>query len=187
MCKSPQGSSLNYSKIFEHSEKLYFVDDVHKLLILPIPKAGCTSWKMTLLNSSRLSGPHLQNVTVHNKDIFREHGFRIFKELAMEEKTDIFESYYKILSVRHPFDRLESAYIDKIVQYTKDPQYKIYLLNFKYGIGNYSKDISLSNLTFEDFLNGVMGYPERHWDSYQKTAFPCVANLRYVDCKKLKA
>ena len=177
-CKSQRVANLNYSQIFQHSEKFYFADDTHKLLALPVPKAGCTSWKMTLLNNSQLAGAHLANRSVHNKAIFREHGFRIFQELQLKEKAKIFDSYFKIVGVRHPFDRLESAYMDKVLDYKSDPGCKRTIVQFLKGKANYAKEDIQSNVTFEDFLTGVMGVQNRHWTNYVELALPCDANLR---------
>ena len=82
------------------------VDDKHKLIYCPIPKIGSTTWARYL--NSAMGHGKLNNTAG-----------QVTKSLSMytdEEAEYRLTNYMKILVVRHPLDRLVSAYKDKIYQ-----------------------------------------------------------------------
>ena len=179
-CGETTRRNFNYSELFQYSQLFYLADDFHKVLFLPIPKTGCSTWKMAILNNTQTAGPELKGVCPHNKKIIQKYGLRMFRYLTLKERAKLFESYYKVLTVRHPLDRLESAYTDKIVFFNQSShKYVIGLLTYKYGEGNFStKDLHQYDLTFDDFLPFAMKIYDRHWGNFNKVARPCVSNFR---------
>ena len=88
----------------------FFVNDQRKYIYCPIPKAACSSWKLTLL---RLTGKDISNViSVH----YAKQTDKILKRAEHYNATELesrLKNYYKFMFVREPLERLVSAYRDK--------------------------------------------------------------------------
>ena len=160
------------------------VDDVHRVLLLSIPKTGCTAWRWTIYNSIFQPNTTLQDGQkikyIHDTYYLKDKGFRDFSSLSETEKEHLFGRYFNILSVRHPLDRLESCYIDKIVNYKQvSPSYRVGVLHHKQKIegGSLTSKLDLNtNVTFEDFLSFVLVASNEHWNSVERLALPCQMN-----------
>ena len=166
--------------------KNIMVDDKHRMLLLSIPKSGCTVWRWTIYNS--IVNPNIQIQDgqkikfIHDVKYLQGKGFRDFRALPQEEKDRLFKSYFNILSVRHPLDRLESCYIDKIVNYRMvDPSYRrgvvYHKLRMENSSSNLKPDLNMK-VTFEDFLSYILTKPNGHWDSVMHLAMPCQINYK---------
>ena len=76
-----------------------------------IPKAACTTWKRTLVRSLVNDSTTVRGV--HKDEKMEEYGLRRLNAFRKEEIHKILASYYKFMVVRHPFERLVSAYRNK--------------------------------------------------------------------------
>jgi hypothetical protein len=109
---------------FQPSYNEMYVDDARQYIYCLVSKASCTSWKRTLL---KLSG----NMTTSNKllntshelkfGVVHNHAFsdRILKRLVLFTPDEIrfrLNNYFKFMFVREPFERLLSAYRDKMLR-----------------------------------------------------------------------
>ena len=99
-----------------------FISDQRKYIYCPIPKAACSSWKLTLL---RLTGKDLSNViSIHT--VFWQTNDRFLKRAvhysATQRETRV-KTYFKFMFVRDPLERLVSAYLDKCF---RDPNYRMF-------------------------------------------------------------
>ena len=91
-------------------------DDIHNFILFSVPKAGCTSWKSFLIEST------ISNLTVKVKHV-RAHDFENMKTVGLYllnsyNKVSILQrlnSYVVALTVRHPFSRLESGFKGKVL------------------------------------------------------------------------
>ena len=88
----------------------FFVSDQRKYMYCFIPKAACSSWKLTLL---RLTGKNISFITnVHNG----AHTDKVLKRAVhynATERESHLKKYFKFMFVREPLERLVSAYLDK--------------------------------------------------------------------------
>ncbi|XP_069982069.1 carbohydrate sulfotransferase 11 isoform X2 [Penaeus vannamei] len=163
----------------------FLVDDKHKAIYCYVPKTACTNWKRLWMILTGLvevkdpkeihsSIPHL----VHNK-------MRLVRQkLTKSQVQKKLETYTKMIVVRHPFERLLSAYLDKFV----DPGSSFYKKSFALPIMQKyrGKDSHVSEtgdgLTFGEFVKYVTSLKQyRHFDEHWKPAaelcYPCA--VRY--------
>ncbi|XP_078000447.1 carbohydrate sulfotransferase 11-like [Glandiceps talaboti] len=84
----------------------FLVDDAYKIIYFWVPKVASGNWKSTLchLKESYSNGQWTPNF--HNKNL----GIPSLQEYPDEERKKRMNSYFKYVFVRHPFERLLSAY-----------------------------------------------------------------------------
>ncbi|XP_077863944.1 carbohydrate sulfotransferase 9-like [Saccoglossus kowalevskii] len=89
-----------------------YVDDEYKLVYCPVPKVATSNWRRVLMV---MGGCY--NSTAEIKDITWGIYTKKFKQLGsfdLEGRVRRLQTYTKVIFVRHPFERLLSAYRDKI-------------------------------------------------------------------------
>ena len=95
-----------------------FIDHKHKILACLPPKSGCTTWKAILANNSGSKPLPRKFDPIHlHFGSLPKYGIKRYTELrtADEQNKVLYDkSYTKIMIVRHPFDRVYSAYYDKL-------------------------------------------------------------------------
>ena len=169
---------------------MYIVDNEHKVLLLTLPKTGSTLWKLTLCNNSKVENQGMQQLEtgqkvgfIHKNWFLKNNGFQSVLQLQPDQRKEILDTYFKIITVRHPFDRIESAFFDKIMNYEKvSPMYRKNLVEFvlrRKWSGIISEKVDLTtNVTFEDFLFHIERRPNRHWTSVNALSDPCTLSDR---------
>ena len=98
------------------------------------------------------------------------------------------ENYKKLIVVRHPLERLISAYLAKIyeekVDYPKAP-YQAEVLPF---VKKHRKNAKNTDITFEEFMlfvtNSSKGRNNEHWKPYDSLCHPC--DMQYDIIGKLE-
>ena len=94
----------------------FVVDERHKILYCELPKVGCTNWKRTMLQLihpetfgrlpfDQIKGPHGH---------YGEKGYKYISDWPISDRFKMVKEYYKFVFVRHPLERLLSAYRDKV-------------------------------------------------------------------------
>lgn len=167
------------------------IEDRHQVMYCDVPKAATTNLKGLMLvlsgkfNISDL--PSIPRLTVHEKNEMRK--------LAVVEPAAIFENgvgnYTKFIFVRHPFERLVSAYESKFGSTIPDDIYQR-----KIGtkiIQKYRKKptkISLEkgdDVTFVEFVNYVMDESKTnrkrmdvHWLPAIELCRPCSIEYDFI-------
>ena len=112
--------------------KRLLVDDMHRLILCPIPKIGVSTWRSYLM---RATGHEDRLWTEENR------GTKMLSEYSPEEAEYRLQNYLKVIVARHPLDRLLSAFNDKFVE----SQYRVFLRPFivdhcRRGIKHIPKD-----------------------------------------------
>ena len=90
----------------------FVVDENNKVLYCELPKVGCTNWKRTMLQLIQpktfgklafddIKGPHGH---------YGEEGYKYITEWPAEERLKMVDTFYKFIFVRHPLERILSAY-----------------------------------------------------------------------------
>ena len=179
--------TTNDAKKYASQLSNVIVDDRHKLLFCDIPKVGSTSWKVTiaLLTGQVLKRDilHKNYLAVHSPYYMAQLGLYTLNSAHPKLIRKKLKRYYKFLVVRHPLDRLVSAYTDKFLN---QDGYKDWYENMKIIIkARYRDDDADQNatITFREFLNYAAdsdSIRDRHWLSYQYLCGPCVIDYDYV-------
>jgi len=89
------------------------VDDKHKLLYCMIPKVACTTFKMVIAKS--LTAGNVSEQKIHFSWYIHSLGLNYQYKYSKKEIELRLKTYFKFVVVRHPFDRLLSAYADKFL------------------------------------------------------------------------
>ena len=154
-----------------------------------VPKTGSTTWRFSLLNNSGLSSSQENRLSTEKIQLYLIHKSRTFKNssiipaIKMNRKKILtcLKTYYTILTVRHPFDRLESAYNDKIVVTNMGNNLRQAILRRRHINAGRVKELAQDgkSVTFEQFLQYIMSTSNDHWMSISQLTRPCALPYRY--------
>ena len=159
-----------------------FAVENYRILYNRIPKVGCTNWLRVLVYmaaGNNLTFDHMMNAAgakIHGYYRKRYLGTglknsRAYPSIERDVKYRL-KNYYKFIFVRHPLDRLLSAYNSKFN--TTKWFRKLYLRSYGPFIVNNITERSVNGtpdyVTFEEFLRYVVKAPKRnmnnHWSPY---------------------
>ena len=183
------------------AKKTMIIFEPLQILLNAIPKTGRTTWKFLLwLHRNHSSHEKAQNALQQNSnisvqlDVYRKipkENMEDFKEVQLSDDLGtISEQYFSILTVRHPFVRLESAYVDKFQNPRENRDF--YYTRFGATILRRYRNLTLtrrelmsarrSSVTFEEFIKFVIDFPnyDEHWATYTRLASPCSIRYRCV-------
>ncbi|KAH9384601.1 hypothetical protein HPB48_026610 [Haemaphysalis longicornis] len=110
-CEGPSDPSTSIHSLYcGHRDSTFYFVHSRRFGYCPIPKAATSSLKTILLEAEGIKDPG------HNADqIFRTfHRQFPLEHPSADLATRLGSDYTKLIVVRHPFDRLVSAYVDKI-------------------------------------------------------------------------
>ena len=162
------------------------VDRRHQVVYCSVAKAGCSSWRLALATlTGNVNGSDEEMLKVHDANFLSAIGLRPFDQYPYHVRKDILNSYHKLIVVRHPFERIVSAFRDKFELNNKWTKH----FHRKYGqviISKYrNKTSNISSLmgddvTFPEFItwltddsvNRTFKFNE-HWETYQELCYPC--------------
>ncbi|XP_066947276.1 carbohydrate sulfotransferase 11-like [Macrobrachium rosenbergii] len=185
--KNARGKSLH--KLLTVRKYLYnlLVDDRHKAIYCYVPKVACTNWKrifMILSGKSNSTDPlSIRSYVPHEEGVLtRLSSFRS-RSFVLNEKL---KTYTKFLFVRHPIERLVSAYRNKLViNSTSAADFKkrfgVDILR-RYRKGDDAHNISKSGdgVTFAEFVSYLIDRRHdslhslnEHWALYVDLCYPC--------------
>jgi hypothetical protein len=167
------------------------VDDRHKLIYCSIGKSGSTTFASYLWH---LNVPNAGNDRAHNTAEFRNRtGIRFMRELSTTERKRVIKEYFKFLVVRHPFDRLVSAWENLL---SKPNLSHVITGSVQNVINQYVKQVNSSRkqdfdqtketLTFQQFLQLISDkrtnsdFTNVHWASYAYNCQPCHVHYDHV-------
>ncbi|XP_070579574.1 carbohydrate sulfotransferase 11-like isoform X1 [Ptychodera flava] len=165
-------SNMNETALIQHlSTKNFLLNREHKIMFCLSAKTGESNWRRAFLI---LAGTWKKDVGIHAQTVplFR-YSRPTLQKMAL--------SFTKIMFVRHPFERLLSAYLDKIIEKPQDN----FLERYGEGIRN-SPDRNGSlggyDLSFDKFVNYFLtARPENiHWNSYYKSCDPCLLKYDFI-------
>ncbi|KAK6619860.1 hypothetical protein RUM44_006260 [Polyplax serrata] len=165
------------------------IDEQHKVLYCYVPKVACTNWKRIFLV---LTGKVSNISEVVNLPASHVHGRNLFKSLqnySVAEIINMTGEYTKFIFVRHPFERLLSAYRNKLEQHYDSSKY--FQARFgKYIIRNFRKNpsnVSLSrgdDVTFAEFVRYLLSSDPRHynehWQRVTDLCHPCIIEYDFI-------
>ena len=160
---------------------MLYVNDKYKYVACLPQKAGCTTWKLILVNNTKenplpanFDGRYLHTGISHYSNI------KSLVSYGEKEQASILAEYYKFMVVRHPLDRLVSSYIDKIVvgKFANVRKHVMDLNLRKFG----TSEVSLS--AFLEYIIEHKASMDPHWAPATEICDPC--NLKYHKIVKLE-
>ena len=169
-----------------------FTDDEHRVLFCSVPKIASTNIKRTLLalgGHTNTSNPMLIDPNSVNDEVFlKKYGLRRLDTFSQQDIQYRLENYVKFMFVRHPFERLLSAYKSKFQKETKFQEFFGKMIVRKYRQNPSVESLRRGHdVRFEEFLKFIAEQvvlqrsilPET-WRQYYKTCFPCHINYNYI-------
>ena len=141
--------------------------NTHKIVYCLQPKVGSTSILNLFLNLLPEKDQHwkISYDNIHQK-MYKEFSMKVAQHKIKLKKLVNKNHYFAFSFVRHPFDRLVSAYVDKI-ESNKTGYFQLHIANIKKKYGD---------VTFNNFLLYVLstkGDPNEHWIPFYKTCSYC--------------
>ncbi|XP_053330321.1 carbohydrate sulfotransferase 8-like [Spea bombifrons] len=153
-----------------------FVDHTHKFIYCEVPKVGCSNWKRILLllkMDLSIEPNQLQHDIIHTTSVLNK-----LSNYPAKEQRRMLKDYTKVMFSRNPFQRLVSAYRDKILHTEAYYGTKlVQMIKEKFRTPHKRKE----NVTFEEFVSYILlGDPNKwdiHWLPMHRLCDPC--NIHY--------
>ena len=162
--------------------------DKKKVVYCRIPKAASTNWKRVLqVIENNNSSPKIWN----NRETVHKLNFNTFNKLDVDTKYVKMKNYFKFLFVRHPFERLISAYRNKFL----DPYDNYYRLKIGKRILKFSRNktrridyIQGKGVTFKEFITYIIHQYQTqgtdafdvHWQLMVNLCSPCHIHYDFI-------
>ncbi|XP_058794472.1 carbohydrate sulfotransferase 11 [Phymastichus coffea] len=183
MTRNEPTMTIDDPKIFHN----ILVDDKHKLLYCYVPKVACTNWKRVLMMAAgKWKGNSPLEIPANL--VHASGSFVRLSNSSLAEIEDKLASYDKLIVVRHPFERLLSAYRNKFEARYQSSAYfqsrfgrkiiKRYRLNATAESLAKGDDVIFAE--FVDFIVNDKGSRNEHWESISELCHPCLVNYNLV-------
>ena len=166
-----------------------YVDEKHKILACIPPKSGCSTWK-TILANNTYDDPLPKGFRTHSLHFgvlqSRFHIYSLLKyNASMREHMLTSDEYFRFMIARHPFERLYSAYYNKLVSGIDT----VMLRNWgKRILDRFHPDLPEAvrkagkGVKFEEFVR-ILKEPNTnnpHWEPVVNLCQPCLVNYDYI-------
>ncbi|XP_050427012.1 carbohydrate sulfotransferase 11 [Adelges cooleyi] len=182
--KLPINYRINDTTLLEH----ILVDNRHKLLYCYVPKVACTNWKRVFMVLS--GGARAPDAARIPADVVHKPGtLDRLSDYPAAAASEMLSTYTKFLFVRHPFERLLSAYRNKLEQRHDSSRY----FQSRFGrriVRRYranATERSLRNgddVTFPEFAAFVADTRDKvfneHWAPIDQLCRPCAINYDFI-------
>ncbi|CAH0394765.1 unnamed protein product [Bemisia tabaci] len=172
------------TQLLEH----ILVDRKHKLLYCYVPKVACTNWKRVLMVLSGLSNS--SDASAIPADVAHKPGtITRLSDLDPEEAQLLLDTYTKFIFVRHPFERLLSAYRNKLEQHWLSSKYfqsrfgRHIVKHYRPNPTNHSL-LWGDDVTFQEFVTFLIARENmtanEHWLPIEDLCRPCYINYDFI-------
>ena len=182
VCKLLESGFYNYSKYYRIERSDFdglLADHYHRFMYCPIKKVSSSSWNYFF--KSMIDGENESRqlwMKKHPGDWSRlrkrwgklnKSGFSPALDSVIDPKA--VEGYFKFIMVRHPLDRLASAYLDRVAPRLKDQTI------------DFEKFLLVASLTPEqddNWLPEDVNKNNPHWGPYLKVCHPCSTHFDFI-------
>ncbi|XP_050730021.1 carbohydrate sulfotransferase 11-like, partial [Eriocheir sinensis] len=159
-------------------------DDTHKAIYCYIPKVSCTSWRRVLLKTTGILAPE-QNITSLTRGQVHTSGLpKLASSKNPEEKL---QTYKKFMFVRNPFERVLSAFRDKLERVDE-------LYDFHRAVGKKIEqkyrgitEAEGHDVSFSEFIRyisepgpGTAEQRNEHWLPMHELCAPCSVEYDFI-------
>ncbi|XP_043262341.1 carbohydrate sulfotransferase 11-like [Colletes gigas] len=166
------------------------VDEQHELLYCYVPKVACTNWKRVLMVATG-KWPSSDPLDIPADQAHSPGTFQRLSNYSLPEIERMLATYDKLIVVRHPLERLLSAYRNKLeAKHKKSSMY----FQARFGkkiIKRYRRNAteeSLKNgddVTFREFVEFITDdtfnrTQNEHWKPIYQLCQPCLVNYNLV-------
>ena len=160
--------------LFKHM----IVDDTHKLMYCYVPKAACANWKRVM---QVLAGRYEKVEDIHKVD---HTDFKFLSSYSPEEIEYRLKNYFKFMFVRHPLDRLFSAWHNKFHENFLDMQKKYGVPIVKKFRENPPENPQGDDVTLGEFFKYLAGTSvnqfNEHWMPFNELCQPCYVDYNFI-------
>ncbi|XP_039249040.2 carbohydrate sulfotransferase 11-like [Styela clava] len=168
------------------------VDDERRILFCDIPKVASSNWKRVFIDDLKIKVNGSSNIRdVHAKRLLPD-----LRYYTPEEQDYRLKNYFKFMFVRHPFERLLSAYRNKLENREIE-----WIPSTKHSVdyeGNYyhEKEVIMrvktegpnnkNTISFSKFVDTLtdpgyrMKHYNTHWKQYHKLCHPCFIRYDFI-------
>ena len=191
-CQQRHSQKLPYDKIPASKLSYIVYDEKHKFLYCQIPGAALNEMRKIMLITTKVvnkSSPSL----IPGGDVFGKYG-KSLKRLAditdAAQRAKILSSYYKVLFVRDPLERLLETYKTKFKAPTSKYFHQVFGSGIikKYRKGASESEVkSGSSVRFSEFVRYIVDAEHEgkilfneHWQQYYKQCHPCMVDYNFV-------
>ncbi|KAF2879410.1 hypothetical protein ILUMI_26759 [Ignelater luminosus] len=166
------------------------VDHKHRLLYCYVPKVACTNWKRVLMVLTERS-----NVTnLMEIPAYIAHANTSLSRLSEYNENDAkyyLNNYISFVMVRQPFERLLSAYRNKLEGNLPSAKYFQARIG-RYIIKNYRPNATETdlrngdNVSFQEFVQYLVAEgikndtANEHWKPIHQLCYPCSLNYTFI-------
>ncbi|KAK9305440.1 hypothetical protein QLX08_003563 [Tetragonisca angustula] len=183
--KNSQNDDLN-----PESFRNILVDEQHELLYCYVPKVACTNWKRVLMVATG-KWPGNDPMEIPADQAHSPGTFQRLSNYTLSEIERMLATYDKLIVVRHPLERLLSAYRNKLeAKHEKSSKY----FQTRFGkkiIRRYRQNATAESLrngddvTFREFVQFVTDDSSNetrneHWKPIYELCQPCLVNYNLV-------
>ena len=160
-----------------------------KMLFTVIPKSASTTWRSILAAATGKVKPRGSHPNFHNIEKLNDVGITSLSDISTVDREKILKTYYKVLIVRNPFDRLISAFDDKFHHnfIYGDTRMALRYINETYrSISNhvvFGKAPNTTDVPVTEFLRLVLDENapyNKHWDFQAKLSHICQIKYDYI-------
>ncbi|KAK8749956.1 hypothetical protein OTU49_015148 [Cherax quadricarinatus] len=185
-----QQGKLQYSDWFTlkrvNWNYMYYVPS-EDFVYCKVPKSGSSTWVYNLLKLAEAPQEQI------NSDIGLHRMLRdYYPKMSSSKMKRAFKNSFKLLVVRHPFERILSAYRDKLENYQRDLMFRDGYYHTMYGknivrVYRAEEDRSLANRTeptWTEFVRYLINSPsskfDEHWKPIYSLCSPCVIKYNVI-------
>lgn len=158
------------------------IDEKHKILFCYVPKVACTNWKRIFMVLTGKANNISQVINLPSYEVHAKNLFTSLQNYSAADAEKIIKNYAKFIFVRNPFERLLSAYRNKLEQHYDSSKYfqarfgRYIIRNFRKNPSNESLDKG-DDVTFAEFakylISSDVSMYNEHWQTVTELCHPC--------------